>query len=161
MKALKANICIALEHQMYPAKTSGFLFWPYRWFSIDKHSFPPNGTMTPQDLGKMLSQMGNKNMDGTCPINPAQMQDMLNKAISSQSTDGPAMGMMAFGYGVNEKGKKVARAGKVSYNAHTGIAEKDFIEKQIEEDDPVIAENQCTKTEDIEVEAITIEGKDK
>ncbi|EAN78469.1 uncharacterized protein TEOVI_000322300 [Trypanosoma equiperdum] len=92
---------------------------------------------------------------GSPTMDPAMLQDMhqkLNQSLtpevresmkammeSIQRGDGmPQMGMMAFGVGENEKGKKVARGAKLMFDPSTGKLSKDFVEKQLEDDDPVL-----------------------
>lgn len=51
---------------------------------------------------------------------------------------GPKMGMMAFGLGENEKGKKVARAAAMVRDPVTGEVKREFVEQQLEPDDPLL-----------------------
>lgn len=68
------------------------------------------------------------------PEMETSVQSMMNSLKSGQGM--PAgFGMMAFGVGENERGKKVARAAKVSFDANTGKVEKDFQETQLDPDD--------------------------
>ncbi|AIO01318.1 hypothetical protein LPMP_330250 [Leishmania panamensis] len=64
------------------------------------------------------------------------MASMLQSALQGDgSIPGGSIGMMAFGMGENEKGKKMARAAKLSYDLKTGKVNKDFVEEQLEPDD--------------------------
>lgn len=72
------------------------------------------------------------------------------------------MGMMAFGMGENEKGKKVARAAKMSMDLRTGKMEKDFVEQQVEPDDLSLPKETVEKYETegaIEVEFVEDQKK--
>lgn len=85
-----------------------------------------------------------------------QMQETLNSGLTSEMKESMAalfqnagtsglanpdqlgemkMGMMAFGMGENEKGKKVMRGAKLAVDLRSGKVEKDFVEQQVEEDD--------------------------
>lgn len=119
---------------------------PYRQFSDILSSRSPHGAADIFD-GKF--------MGGSGVIDPsaiAQMQRMLQANITPEMRDSMAkmmrsnlqgdggggdasMGMMAFGLGENEKGKKVARAAKLSYDLKTGKVSKDFMEQQLDPDD--------------------------
>ncbi|CCW63042.1 unnamed protein product [Phytomonas sp. EM1] len=114
------------------------------------------------DFSKILSQAkiaGNSNMfDGNFKggdglIDPSQlagmhsvlranmspeMQDSMKSLMDSISKgDGmpQGFGVMAFGLGENEKGKKVARAARMMYDTKNGKLDKDFMEQQLEPDD--------------------------
>ncbi|KAF8291618.1 hypothetical protein TcYC6_0124410 [Trypanosoma cruzi] len=92
---------------------------------------------------------------GSATIDPSMLQDMhrtLNQSLSPEVRDSmrammeglkrgdglPQMGVMAFGVGENERGKKVARGAKLAFDPNTGKVSKDFVEKQLEEDDPML-----------------------
>ncbi|KAH9578215.1 hypothetical protein LSM04_008382 [Trypanosoma melophagium] len=86
-----------------------------------------------------------------------EMRDSMRAMMEGlQRGDGlPQMGMMAFGVGENEKGKKVARGAKLAYDPNTGKISKDFVEKQIEEDDPMLSSGRTENykaEDDIEVQ---------
>lgn len=92
----------------------------------------------------MLKDMHSKLRESLTPEVRESMAAMMQSALgtgtkgrglSMPDCGGGAMGMMAFGIGDNEKGKKVARAAKLSYDLKTGKVCKDFIETQIEPDD--------------------------
>lgn len=86
------------------------------------------------DMAQMQQQMASM-------MNNGQLQETIRNAMQNMGQgggDGPKMGMMAFGVGENEKGKKVARAAKVVVDPTTGKVEKDFREQQLEDDDPVL-----------------------
>lgn len=72
-------------------------------------------------MNGILSQIQDNNF--------GSLRDMLG------NDEGPRMGVMAFGMGENEKGKKVARAAKYEYNDKGESISKDFFEQQLEEDD--------------------------
>lgn len=63
------------------------------------------------------------------------LESLLNNLSTATGGGGMKMGVMAFGMGENEKGKKVARAAKMSVDLQTGKLEKNFVEKQVEPDD--------------------------
>lgn len=63
------------------------------------------------------------------------MSALLQNAGGLTNEGGMKMGVMAFGMGENERGKKVARAAKMSVDLQTGKMEKDFVEQQVEPDD--------------------------
>ncbi|CAD2217846.1 hypothetical protein AGDE_01771 [Angomonas deanei] len=81
------------------------------------------------------------NMQQTLQANlTPEMRDSMASILQSALQNGDGMpggqmGMMAFGVGENEKGKKVARGAKLSYDLKTGKVNKDFVEQQLEEDD--------------------------
>ncbi|KEG14723.1 hypothetical protein DQ04_00331160 [Trypanosoma grayi] len=92
---------------------------------------------------------------GNPVMDPSMLQDMhrtLNQSLTPEMRDSmrsmmeglrrgdglPQMGVMAFGVGENEKGKKVARGAKMAYDPNTGKISKDFVEKQLEDDDPML-----------------------
>jgi hypothetical protein len=69
-------------------------------------------------------------------ISEGLSKDMQERVRNLQSMGGgQMMGAMAFGVGENEKGKKVARAAKMTFDPATGEMKKDFVEKQLEPDD--------------------------
>ena len=91
-----------------------------------------NGFMDPNSI----AQMQNTLRANMTPEMRDSMASMLQSAL--QGGDGMpdgSVGMMAFGVGENEKGKKVARAAKLSYDLKTGKVNKDFVEEQLEPDD--------------------------
>eukprot|EP00796_Vickermania_ingenoplastis_P004159 gene4159-3000_t len=79
------------------------------------------------------------NMQQTLRANmtPEMKESMEALLQGSDLTNGSGMkmGVMAFGMGENERGKKVARAAKMSVDLETGKMEKDFVEQQMEPDD--------------------------
>ncbi|KAG5494984.1 hypothetical protein JKF63_02036 [Porcisia hertigi] len=91
------------------------------------------------------------------------MASMLQSALQGgDGMPGGSVGMMAFGMGENEKGKKVARAAKLSYDLKTGKINKDFVEEQLEPDDISLpkepAEN-YSSDDALEVEFVECQGK--
>ncbi|KPA76845.1 putative mitochondrial hypothetical protein [Leptomonas pyrrhocoris] len=93
---------------------------------------PGSGFMEPHGIAAMQSTL-RANMT---PEMRDSMASMLQSALQSgDGMPGGSMGMMAFGVGENEKGKKVARAAKLSYDLKTGKVNKDFMEEQLEPDD--------------------------
>ncbi|ORC90465.1 uncharacterized protein TM35_000082630 [Trypanosoma theileri] len=111
-------------------------------------------------------------MGGSPTMDPSMLQNMhqtLKQSLTPEMRDSmrammeglqrgdglPQMGMMAFGVGENEKGKKVARGAKLAYDPNTGKFTKDFVEKQIEEDDPMLSSGKTEHykaEDDIEVQ---------
>ncbi|RNF04481.1 hypothetical protein TraAM80_05130 [Trypanosoma rangeli] len=92
---------------------------------------------------------------GSATMDPSMLQNMhrtLNQSLTPEVQESmrammeglkrgdgiPQMGMMAFGVGENEKGKKVARGAKLTFDPNTGKVSKDFLESQLEEDDPML-----------------------
>nr|CCC94130.1 conserved hypothetical protein [Trypanosoma congolense IL3000] len=130
-------------------------------FSSGSGGFPTDADA----LAKILSQTQSRTSGGGSPdffdgnfvggsrtMDPAMLRDMHQKLSQSltpdmresmramvdsmQRGDGmPQMGMMAFGVGENEKGKKVARGAKMMFDPKTGKFSKDFVEQQLEDDD--------------------------
>lgn len=91
-----------------------------------------------------LSAMQSKFQESLTPEMRESMSNILNEIKLNNvdslknlfgGEDGPRMGVMAFGVGENEKGKKVARAAKYEYNAKGESVSKDFFEHQLEDDD--------------------------
>ncbi|KAG5468938.1 hypothetical protein LSCM4_02331 [Leishmania orientalis] len=93
---------------------------------------PGSGFIDPQSISQMQSAL-RANMT---PEMRDSMASMLKSALQdANGMPGGSVGMMAFGMGENEKGKKVARAAKLSYDLKTGKVIKDFVEEQLEPDD--------------------------
>lgn len=93
---------------------------------------PGSGFMDPHGI----AQMQNTLRQNLTPEMRDSMASMLQSALQGgDGMPGGSMGMMAFGMGENEKGKKVARAAKLSYDLKTGKVNKDFVEEQLEPDD--------------------------
>ncbi|XQJ29965.1 hypothetical protein NXY56_006029 [Leishmania guyanensis] len=83
-----------------------------------------------------ITQMQNTLRANLTPEMRDNMASMLQSALQGDGgMPGGSIGMMAFGMGENEKGKKVARAAKLSYDLKTGKVNKDFVEEQLEPDD--------------------------
>ncbi|GET91761.1 hypothetical protein, conserved [Leishmania tarentolae] len=83
-----------------------------------------------------ISQMQNTLRANMTPEMRESMASMLEAALKGgDGIPGCSVGMMAFGMGENEKGKKVARAAKVYCDLKTGKVDKDFVEEQLEPDD--------------------------
>ncbi|KPI86860.1 hypothetical protein ABL78_4050 [Leptomonas seymouri] len=96
------------------------------------HFQPGSGYMDPHSI----AQMQNTLRASMTPELRDSMASMLQSALQSgDGMPGGSMGMMAFGVGENERGKKVARAAKLSYDLKTGKVNKDFMEEQLEPDD--------------------------
>lgn len=90
---------------------------------------PPGGMPNPMMMAAMAQRMSNA-------LTPEQREQMQKQMGQFMGGEGMKMGMMAFGVGENEKGKKVARVGKIMIDPKTGkVLERDFVEKQLEEDD--------------------------
>jgi hypothetical protein len=88
--------------------------------------------------GQFSASMIQNLMGQDLPGGGGQMTEMLMRNMSNLAKVGggaSGMGMMAFGMGENEKGKKVARAAKMVYDPATGQMKKDFVEQQLEPDD--------------------------
>jgi hypothetical protein len=93
---------------------------------------PGSGFIDPYSI----AQMQNTLKTNLTPEMRDSMASMLQSALQgSDGMPGASLGMMAFGVGENEKGKKVARAAKLSYDLKTGKVNKDFMEEQLEPDD--------------------------
>lgn len=93
---------------------------------------PGSGFMDAQGI----AQMQNTLRANMTPEMRDSMASMLQSALQGgDGMPGGSVGMMAFGMGENEKGKKVARAAKLSYDLKTGKVNKDFVEEQLEPDD--------------------------
>ncbi|KAG5469282.1 hypothetical protein LSCM1_02497 [Leishmania martiniquensis] len=93
---------------------------------------PGSGFIDPQSI----SQMQRTLRANLTPEMRESMASMLQSALQGgDGMPGGSVGMMAFGMGENEKGKKVARAAKLSYDLKTGRVSKDFVEEQLEPDD--------------------------
>lgn len=105
-----------------------------------------------ESMSSLLQQHSLSNGDG--------VESLLNNLRSGAG--GMKMGMMAFGMGENEKGKKVARAAKMSVDLQTGKLEKDFMEKQVEPDDVALPKETVESYETegaIEVEFVSDDKK--
>lgn len=99
---------------------------------FDGHFQPGSGFMEPMNV----AQMQNTLRANMTPEMRDSMSSMLKSALQGgDGMPGGTVGMMAFGMGENEKGKKVARAAKLSYDLKTGKVSKDFTEEQLEPDD--------------------------
>lgn len=84
------------------------------------------------DMARMVEQQLRKSM-------PSEVQEAMRNAMADRMKgggQGGKIGMMAFGEGVNEKGKRVARGAKMEFDMSTGKMTKDFHEKQLDPDDP-------------------------
>ncbi|KAK7197268.1 hypothetical protein NESM_000673300 [Novymonas esmeraldas] len=93
---------------------------------------PGSGFMDPTSIAHMQNTL-RANMT---PEMRDSMASMMQSALQGgDGMPGGSVGMMAFGMGENEKGKKVARAAKLSYDLKTGKVNKDFVEEQLEPDD--------------------------
>lgn len=87
--------------------------------------------------GNAILQMQNKLRESLSPEVRDSIQSMMQSALQGNVSGlGGKMGVMAFGLGENERGKKVARAAQMSYDMQTGEVNKDFVEQQLEPDDP-------------------------
>lgn len=105
-----------------------------------------------ESMSSLFQQHSLSNGDG--------VESLLNNLRSGAG--GMKMGMMAFGMGENEKGKKVARAAKMSVDLQTGKLEKDFVEKQVEPDDVALPKETVESYETdgaIEVEFVSDDKK--
>ena len=87
------------------------------------------GAPTPEMMQQLQAQMGNMMSGGN-------MNEMM-KNMGGQG-GGAKVGMMAFGQGENERGKRVNRAAKMVFDTETGKMETDFHEEQIDPDDPML-----------------------
>lgn len=93
---------------------------------------PGSGFMDPHGIAQMQHTL----RANLTPEMRDSMSSMLQSALQGgDGMPGGSMGVMAFGMGENEKGKKVARAAKLSYDLKTGKVSKDFAEEQLEPDD--------------------------
>lgn len=99
----------------------------------------------------MLDGSAIANMQKTlrASMTPEMMESMRNAVMQngpqglSDMEGGGMMGMMAFGMGENEKGKRVARAAKMTMNMKTGKMEHDFREEQLDPDDECLPKQEA------------------
>eukprot|EP00672_Neobodo_designis_P020929 CAMPEP_0174829096 /NCGR_PEP_ID=MMETSP1114-20130205/1728_1 /TAXON_ID=312471 /ORGANISM="Neobodo designis, Strain CCAP 1951/1" /LENGTH=185 /DNA_ID=CAMNT_0016062839 /DNA_START=41 /DNA_END=594 /DNA_ORIENTATION=- len=87
------------------------------------------GAPTPEMMQQLQAQMGQMMQGGN-------MGDLMKNM--GGGSGGPKIGMMAFGQGENERGKRVNRAAKMVFDTETGKMETDFHEEQIDPDDPML-----------------------
>lgn len=92
-----------------------------------------NMGMNPQALSQLREQM-QKQM--TPEMRDQMRNQMLQNLGGKQGGGKISLGMM--GVGVNEKGKRVARGAKIDFDMATGKMSKDFHEKQLDPDDPML-----------------------
>lgn len=82
----------------------------------------------------MLTQMRDSMRRSMTPEMQANVQQMMAEMQQGKGNF-PKMGVMAFGVGENERGKKVARGAKIEFDPNTGKISKDFQEHQLDPDD--------------------------
>lgn len=82
----------------------------------------------------MLTQMRDSMRRSMTPEMQANVQRMMSD-MTQGNANFPKMGVMAFGVGENERGKKVARGAKIEFDPNTGKISKDFQEHQLDPDD--------------------------
>lgn len=100
----------------------------------------PFAAIDPSALQSMAAQMKRS-------MTP-EVQENLRKMMSGMQQgqqDFGKMGIMAFGVGENEKGKKVARGAKIEFDPATGKISKDFHEHQLDPDDPMLSQSAESK----------------
>jgi hypothetical protein len=83
-----------------------------------------------------LAQMRQQFQSQMTPEMREQMRNQMLQNFGGKNGGTISFGMM--GVGVNEKGKKVARAAKLDFDMSTGKMEKNFHEKQLDPDDPML-----------------------
>jgi hypothetical protein len=93
----------------------------------------PDPAMMQQMQAQMSMMAGG---GGTGNDMQARMRDMMQNM--GGGGEGGKIGVMAFGHGENEKGKKVARGAKIMMDMKTGKIESDFTEEQLEPDDMLL-----------------------
>ena len=96
--------------------------------------------------GMMMGNMPGGMMDISKIIDQAKQM-----AQQGGGAGGPKMGVYMMGHGVNEKGKRVARMSKMVQDADGNI-EKDFMEKQLDPDDPVLSASPWSDTDSAKAE---------
>ena len=119
----------------------------------------PGGQVPPEVLEKLQQATGGMNLGDIV----AQAQKMAMAQGGPGGDGGPKMGMYMMGQGVDERGKRVARMGKVIKDMKTGKVEKDFVEKQLDPDDVALPKEPVSEyaTEDaieVEVDATPVEA---
>lgn len=100
----------------------------------------PFANLDPSALQSMADQMKRS----MTPEVQETMRNMMS-GMSHGNQNFGKMGIMAFGVGENERGKKVARKAKLEFDPATGKIVQDFEEHQIDPDDPMIAQSEESK----------------
>lgn len=100
----------------------------------DGKRFDGNFSANPFMDPNMLTQMRDTMRRSMTPEMQANVQQMMSDMQHGKSNF-PKMGVMAFGVGENERGKKVARGAKIEFDPATGKMTKDFQEHQLDPDD--------------------------
>jgi hypothetical protein len=115
--------------------------------------------LDPEAMKQMQNQM-------RAMMSNPQMQEQMRNAISNPGMggEGGKIGVMAFGHGVNEKGKRVVRGAKLEIDPKTGKISKDFAEKQLDPDDPMLPKETVEDYNtdgaiEVEVDLKHVEGK--
>lgn len=93
----------------------------------------------------LLQNMRSQMQRNLTPELQSSIQNMMASMRSGQMPmpfggggEGGKIGVMAFGMGENERGKKVARGAKLEFDPATGKMSTDFQEHQIDPDDPML-----------------------
>ena len=116
------------------------------------------GAMPPEMMERLKHATGGMNLQDI--VAQAQKMAMQDGAGSG----GPKMGVYMMGQGVDERGKRVARAAKMVKDLNTGKVEKDFVEKQLDPDDPLlpketVEEYNTADAIEIDLDAPKVEGE--
>ncbi|CUI15292.1 Hypothetical protein, putative [Bodo saltans] len=97
--------------------------------------------------GSALQAMASQMQRAMTPEVQESMRQMMSGMTQGSQNFGK-MGVMAFGVGENERGKKVARKASLEFDPATGKVKQDFEEHQIDPDDPMIAQSAESKAAD-------------
>jgi hypothetical protein len=88
---------------------------------------------------------------------PPELAAQLTSALSqAMSGAGPGIGMMVMGVGENERGKRVAKAASVEFDADGRVLSRDYHESQLDPDDPMLATTR-EPVDDSDVIEVTLE----
>lgn len=93
-------------------------------------NFQPNNFLDNDALSGLRSQL-QKNLTPEVQQNIQRMMSSMQQGKEHF----PTMGVMAFGVGENERGKKVARGAKMEFDPATGKMKTEFAEHQLDPDD--------------------------
>jgi hypothetical protein len=94
-----------------------------------------------------LQSMASQMQRAMTPEVQESMRQMMS-GMSQGNQNFGKMGVMAFGVGENERGKKVARKASIEFDPATGKMKKEFEEHQIDPDDPMISQSAESKAAD-------------
>lgn len=119
-------------HQLNKAQGSGDYF-DGNFLGGDQYINPANLSAMQSTLQRCMTPEIRESVNGLLSEIRMNNPDAVRSMFGGDH--GAKMGVMAFGVGENEKGKKVARAAKYEYNEKGESISKDFFEQQLEEDD--------------------------